>query len=92
MIANAERMIICWAMGITQHLGAVDTIDEMTNLALLRGHIGRPGAGLSPIRGHSNVQGDRTMGIVERPEAALLDALEYEFGVTMPRKTRTRHA
>jgi molybdopterin-dependent oxidoreductase alpha subunit len=86
MIANAERMIICWAMGITQHLGAVDTIDEMTNLALLGGHIGRPGAGLSPIRGHSNVQGDRTMGIFEQPEAALLDALEAEFGVTMPRQ------
>ena len=86
MIANAERLIICWAMGITQHLGAVDTIDEMTNLALLGGHIGRPGAGLSPIRGHSNVQGDRTMGIFERPEAELLDALETEFGVNMPRE------
>ena len=86
MIANAERLIICWAMGITQHLGAVDTIDEITNLALLGGHIGRPGAGLSPIRGHSNVQGDRTMGIFERPEAELLDALETEFAVTMPRQ------
>ncbi len=86
MIADAERMIICWAMGITQHLGAVDTIDEMTNLALLGGHIGRPGAGLSPIRGHSNVQGDRTMGIFEQPEAALLDALEAEFGLDMPRE------
>ena len=86
MIANAERLIICWAMGITQHLGAVDTIDEMTNLALLGGHIGRPGAGLSPIRGHSNVQGDRTMGIFERPEPELLDALEAEFVVTMPRE------
>ena len=86
MIADAKRLIICWAMGITQHLGAMDTIDEMTNLALLGGHIGRPGAGLSPIRGHSNVQGDRTMGIFERPEAELLDALEAEFAVTMPRK------
>jgi len=85
LIAGASRLIICWAMGITQHIGAVDTIDEMTNLALLGGHIGRPGAGLSPIRGHSNVQGDRTMGIFERPEPELLDALEHEFGVPMPR-------
>ncbi|MCY7298632.1 MAG: FdhF/YdeP family oxidoreductase [Ilumatobacteraceae bacterium] len=85
MIAGASRLIVCWAMGITQHIGAVDTIDEMTNLALLGGHIGRPGAGLSPIRGHSNVQGDRTMGIFERPEPELLDALEHEFGVPMPR-------
>jgi len=85
MIAGSSRLIICWAMGITQHLGAVDTIDEMTNLALLGGHIGRPGAGLSPIRGHSNVQGDRTMGIFERPEPSLLDSLEREFGVPLPR-------
>ena len=87
MVAGASRIIICWAMGITQHIGAVDTIDEITNLALLGGHIGRPGAGLSPIRGHSNVQGDRTMGIFERPEPDLLDALEREFGVAMPRAT-----
>ena len=86
MVAGARRLIICWAMGITQHLGAVDTIDEMTNLALLGGHIGRPGAGLCPIRGHSNVQGDRTMGIFERPEMALLDALEAEFAIAMPRE------
>ena len=86
IIANAEALIICWAMGITQHLNAIDTIDEITNLALLGGHIGRPGAGLSPIRGHSNVQGDRTMGIFERPEEELLDALEKEFEVTMPRQ------
>ncbi len=85
MIAGARRLIICWAMGITQHLDAVDTIDEMTNLALLGGHIGRPGAGLCPIRGHSNVQGDRTMGIFERPSAELLDALDAEFGITSPR-------
>jgi molybdopterin-dependent oxidoreductase alpha subunit len=86
MVAGARRLIICWAMGITQHLGAVDTIDEMTNLVLLGGHIGRPGAGLSPIRGHSNVQGDRTMGIFERPETALLQALEAEFAISMPRE------
>jgi molybdopterin-dependent oxidoreductase alpha subunit len=86
IIAGARRLIICWAMGITQHLGAVDTIDEMTNLALLGGHIGRPGAGLCPIRGHSNVQGDRTMGIFERPETTLLGALEAEFAIAMPRE------
>ncbi len=84
MIAGAKRLIICWAMGITQHIGAVDTIDEMTNMVLLGGHIGRAGAGLSPIRGHSNVQGDRTMGIFDKPESSLLDALEREFGMSMP--------
>ncbi len=72
-------------MGITQHLNAMDTIKEMTNLALLGVQIGRPGAGLSPIRGHSNVQGDRTMGIFEQPAPELLDALEAEFAVSMPR-------
>jgi formate dehydrogenase major subunit len=86
IVARSKRLIICWAMGITQHLNAMNTINEMTNLALLGGHIGRPGAGLSPIRGHSNVQGDRTMGIFERPEPELLDALEDEFGVDMPRE------
>ena len=86
MIARARRLIICWAMGITQHVNAVGTIDEMTNLALLGGHIGKPGAGLSPIRGHSNVQGDRTMGIFEQPETELLDALETEFTITVPRE------
>ncbi len=85
VIAGAQRLIICWAMGITQHLDAIATIDEMTNLALLGGHIGRPGAGLSPIRGHSNVQGDRTMGIFERPDDELLDALEAQFAITPPR-------
>jgi len=85
-VASARRLIICWAMGITQHVGAVDTIREMTNLALLGGHIGRRGAGLCPVRGHSNVQGDRTMGIWEHPVAEFLDAQETEFGVPMPRE------
>ena len=85
IIAGARRIIICWAMGITQHLDAVATIDEMTNLVLLGGHIGRPGTGLCPIRGHSNVQGDRTMGIFERPDDALLDALDAEFAIITPR-------
>ncbi|HVV31308.1 MAG TPA: FdhF/YdeP family oxidoreductase [Mycobacteriales bacterium] len=82
----ADRVIICWAMGLTQHKHAVNTIHEIVNLQLLRGHIGRPGAGLAPIRGHSNVQGDRTMGIWEKPPAAFLDGLEREFDVPMPRK------
>ena len=63
-------------MGITQHHNSVATIQEIVNLQLLRGNLGRPGAGLCPVRGHSNVQGDRTMGINERPSAAFLDALE----------------
>ena len=83
---NADRVIICWAMGITQHRHSVATIQEITNLQLLRGNLGKPGAGLCPVRGHSNVQGDRTMGINERPPAALLDALENRFGFTMPRQ------
>ena len=82
---NAERVIICWAMGITQHVHSVAIIEEIVNLQLLRGNIGKPGAGLCPVRGHSNVQGDRTMGINDRPPAALLDVLERRFGVAMPR-------
>ena len=82
---NAERVIMCWAMGITQHHHSVATIQEIANLLLLRGNLGRPGAGLCPVRGHSNVQGDRTMGINERPPAALLDALEQRFQFQVPR-------
>jgi hypothetical protein len=65
--ARAERVIACWAMGLTQHRHAVANVQEIVNLMLLRGNLGRPGAGLCPVRGHSNVQGDRTMGIWERP-------------------------
>ncbi|WP_407293545.1 FdhF/YdeP family oxidoreductase [Stutzerimonas zhaodongensis] len=83
---DAERVIICWAMGITQHRHSVATIQEITNLQLLRGNLGKPGAGLCPVRGHSNVQGDRTMGINERPPAALLDALERRFDFKVPRQ------
>ncbi|MDP3845912.1 MAG: FdhF/YdeP family oxidoreductase [Pseudomonas sp.] len=82
---NAERVIMCWAMGITQHHHSVVTIQEIANLLLLRGNLGRPGAGLCPVRGHSNVQGDRTMGINERPAAAFLDALEQRFKFQVPR-------
>ena len=86
MYASAERVITCWAMGITQHKDSVATIQEVVNLHLLRGQIGKPGAGLCPVRGHSNVQGDRTMGIMERPTEKFLDALEREFDFVAPRK------
>ncbi|MFJ6936200.1 FdhF/YdeP family oxidoreductase [Streptomyces sp. NPDC101132] len=85
MVLDSKRTIVCWAMGLTQHKHAVATIREVVNLLLLRGNIGRPGAGVCPVRGHSNVQGDRTMGIFERPAPAFLDALDREFGITSPR-------
>jgi molybdopterin-dependent oxidoreductase alpha subunit len=85
MYAKADKVIMCWAMGITQHRHSVATIQEIANLMLLRGNIGRPGAGLCPVRGHSNVQGDRTMGINERPPAFFLDALEKRFQFSVPR-------
>jgi molybdopterin-dependent oxidoreductase alpha subunit len=82
---KSERVITCWAMGLTQHKNAVGTIQEIVNLHLLRGQIGREGAGVCPVRGHSNVQGDRTMGIWERPREAFLQALDTEFKFTAPR-------
>ncbi|MFF7180481.1 FdhF/YdeP family oxidoreductase [Streptomyces sp. NPDC008121] len=85
MVLASERTIVCWAMGLTQHKHSVPTIREVVNLLLLRGAIGRPGAGVCPVRGHSNVQGDRTMGIFERPAPAFLDALDKEFGIVSPR-------
>jgi molybdopterin-dependent oxidoreductase alpha subunit len=81
----SERTIFCWAMGLTQHRNAVGNIQEIVNLMLLRGQVGKPGAGLCPVRGHSNVQGDRTMGIWERPTAAFLDRLGAEFDFEPPR-------
>ncbi|RPF32732.1 FdhF/YdeP family oxidoreductase [Streptomyces sp. TLI_185] len=86
MILASKRTIVCWAMGLTQHKHSVPTIREVVNFLLLRGNIGRPGAGVCPVRGHSNVQGDRTMGIFERPAPAFLDALEKEFGFAPPRE------
>ncbi|WP_409237620.1 FdhF/YdeP family oxidoreductase [Streptomyces sp. PA5.6] len=85
MILASKRTVVCWAMGLTQHKHSVPTIREVVNFLLLRGNIGRPGAGVCPVRGHSNVQGDRTMGIFERPAPAFLDALEKEFGFAPPR-------
>ena len=83
---NAKKVIACWGMGITQHQHSVATIQLIVDLLLLRGNIGREGAGPCPVRGHSNVQGDRTMGIWEKPPAALLDKLEQVFGFTAPRE------
>ena len=83
---ESERSIFCWAMGLTQHKNAVANIQEIVNLMLLRGQVGKPGAGLCPVRGHSNVQGDRTMGISERPADAFLDRLADVFGFEPPRK------
>ncbi|MGY2007742.1 FdhF/YdeP family oxidoreductase [Nocardia gipuzkoensis] len=86
VFARSRNIILCWAMGLTQQADAVATIEEATNLLLLRGMIGKPGAGVCPVRGHSNVQGDRTMGIWEKMPAAFLDALDREFGITSPRE------
>lgn len=86
LYAGSERVIACWAMGLTQHRFGVDNVQEVMNLLLLRGNIGKPGAGPCPVRGHSNVQGDRTMGIWERPTPAFLDAIENEFGFGPPRR------
>jgi formate dehydrogenase major subunit len=85
LVAGTPRIIACWAMGLTQHRGAVATIREIVNTLLLRGSIGRPGAGLCPVRGHSNVQGDRTMGITERPTEDFLDRLAAVVGFDPPR-------
>ncbi|HEY0797901.1 MAG TPA: FdhF/YdeP family oxidoreductase [Candidatus Baltobacteraceae bacterium] len=85
MLAKSKRTVACWAMGLTQHKEAVATIRELINVLLLGGHIGRPGSGLLPVRGHSNVQGDRTMGISERMSDAFLDALASEFHFSPPR-------
>jgi molybdopterin-dependent oxidoreductase alpha subunit len=85
LYAAAERVIVCWAMGLTQHRFGVGNVQDIANLLLLRGQIGRPGAGVCPVRGHSNVQGDRTMGIWERPTAQFLDRLRAEFAFEPPR-------
>jgi molybdopterin-dependent oxidoreductase alpha subunit len=86
VIMQSKAMIACWAMGLTQQLHAVSTIQEIVNLMLLGGHIGRPGAGVCPVRGHSNVQGDRTMGISPRMPDSFFDKLRDTFGFEPPRK------
>ena len=86
LLKDKKKIIICWAMGLTQHRNAVDSIKEIVNLLLLKGSIGKPGAGTCPVRGHSNVQGDRTVGIWERPTKKLLDSLQKNFGFDPPRQ------
>jgi formate dehydrogenase major subunit len=86
MAVRSKRTIVCWAMGLTQHKNSISTAREIVNFALLRGNIGRPGAGLLPVRGHSNVQGSHTMGVRESPPPAVLDSLERVLGVPMPRE------
>jgi molybdopterin-dependent oxidoreductase alpha subunit len=86
LLKYKKKIIICWAMGITQHVNGVDTIKEILNLVLLKGSIGKPGAGLCPVRGHSNVQGNRTMMIWEKPQKAQLDKIKEVFGFEPPRK------
>lgn len=85
-LARSERTVTCWAMGITQHTHGVATIEEAVNLLLMRGMMGKPGAGVCPVRGHSNVQGDRTMGIWEKMPEEFLAALDTEFSISSPRK------
>ncbi len=86
MITDSKKIIICWAMGITQHENGVENIKEIVNLLLLKGAVGKPGAGTCPVRGHSNVQGDRTMGIWEAPKKAFLDNLEKVHKIKAPRE------
>ncbi|MDQ3291507.1 MAG: molybdopterin-dependent oxidoreductase, partial [Bacteroidota bacterium] len=84
LLAQKKNIIVCWAMGLTQHENAVNNIKEIVNLLLLKGSIGKPGAGTCPVRGHSNVQGDRTMGIWELPPPALLQKLKAVYNFEPP--------
>ena len=86
MLSKSNATISCWAMGLTQHRNGVAVIQEVSNLMLMGGHIGKPGAGLCPVRGHSNVQGDRTVGIWERPTEAFLERLDSACGINSPRE------
>jgi molybdopterin-dependent oxidoreductase alpha subunit len=86
ILKHKKKIIACWAMGLTQHKNAVDTIKEIVNMLLLKGSIGKPGAGTCPVRGHSNVQGDRTMGIYEKPAPGFLKEIERNFGFTPPKR------
>ena len=86
VLAGKSKIIACWAMGLTQHKNSVDTIKEVVNLLLLKGSIGKPGAGTCPVRGHSNVQGDRTMGIYENPSEGFINALNKSFNLELPKK------
>jgi molybdopterin-dependent oxidoreductase alpha subunit len=83
---GSKKTICCWAMGMTQHKNAVANIQLMTNFLMLQGNLGKPGAGVCPVRGHSNVQGDRTMGIWEKPSVTFLDALQQTYDFEVPRE------
>ena len=83
---QAERVIVCYGMGLTQHRHGTENVQQLVNLLLLRGNIGKPGAGICPLRGHSNVQGDRTVGITEIPTEAFLARLDAAFGIASPRR------
>jgi molybdopterin-dependent oxidoreductase alpha subunit len=83
-LKHKKKIIACWAMGLTQHKNAVMTIQEVVNLLLLKGSIGKPGAGTCPVRGHSNVQGDRTMGIYEKPSEVFLKRLQNTYSFEPP--------
>lgn len=85
-VRTSRATIVCWAMGLTQHKHSVPTLRDVVNVLLLQGNLGRRGAGVCPVRGHSNVQGDRTMGIYEKPSLAFLEALDSEFSFSAPRK------
>ena len=85
-VINSKATIACWAMGLTQHRNGVAVIQEVANLMLIGGHIGKKGAGLCPVRGHSNVQGDRTVGIWERPTESFLSRLDEACGISSPRE------
>ncbi len=86
LLQSKSKIIICWAMGLTQHKNSVHTIKEVVNLLLLKGSIGKPGAGTCPVRGHSNVQGDRTVGVFEKPSQELLDSIEKYYGFRPPQE------
>lgn len=86
LVCEANSVIVCWAMGLTQHKNSVPTIREIVNFLLLRGNIGKPGAGACPVRGHSNVQGDRTVGIYEKPPREFTDSLSRVFSFDAPTK------
>ncbi|MDG1766414.1 MAG: FdhF/YdeP family oxidoreductase [Flavobacteriales bacterium] len=86
LIAKHQKIIICWAMGITQHRNGVANVQEIVNLLLMKGAIAKPGAGTCPVRGHSNVQGDRTMGIYEKPSKSFLESLKKHFKFNPPQE------
>ncbi len=86
LLIEKKKIIICWAMGLTQHENGVNNIREVVNILLAKGSIGKPGAGTCPVRGHSNVQGDRTMGIWEKPKEGFLKNLDTHFSINCPRE------